>query len=333
MASSTFADYFANIDGVLQTGFTAAASGMSNYILPVGWAMFGISVMVWALLVMNGRIQSPLSDWITKGIVIVMILAAAGSYYSSWISGPLYHLSSDLSNAIGTNGTPSQILDSLDDKMENLANGIASAMVDQFSQLNVGGGVVLLCALVLVGLAGILLLVAAAYNILYAKIGLAIVLAVGPFFVIWLIWKQTQQWFWSWLNTALYFVFLAVAAALFIILFVQIADNYMGKLNDVVTGLAPAAPSASMAEKIAGLLKGAFLPPSPDQMVAQLNVLRVAAQLVFICIPLFFVEIQLPTIVSSMTGGAGGSFGSGGYFIMQAARLAAGGVKGAAGGK
>lgn len=334
MASATFADFFQNVDSVIQSVFTSASSGMSAYILPVGWAMFAISLLVWAFLVMNGKIDSPMSDWMMKGLVIILILSAAGTYYNQWISGPLFQLPSDLSAAIGTSGNPSQVLDSLDDKVENMLGGIASAMVDNFQSLNVGGGVIMLVALVLVAAASVLLLTAAAYNILYAKFGLAIVLALGPFFVIWLIWKQTQQWFWSWLNTALYFVFLSVAASLFIIMFVQIADNYMTKLNEAVGALAPAPATASMAEKIAGLLKQAILPPDPASVVSSLSILKIAFQFVFICVPLFFIEIQLPTIVASLTGGQGGSGFSGGYSVMQMARMAAGGAgKGGKGGK
>lgn len=323
MASATFSDFFQSVDSVLHNVFTTAAAGMSNYILPVGWVMFGISALMWSLLLMQGKIESPVQDWFWKGFVCVLILYAAGNYYSSWISGPLFQLPTDLSHAIGTSGNPSQVLDSLDDKMEGLCNGIAVAMVDNFQNLNVGGGVVMLVALVLVAIASILLLVAAAYNMLYAKFGLAFALAVGPFFVVWLMWKQTQQWFWSWMNTILYFVFLIVVSSLFIVMFVQITDNYMTKLATAVGGLAPAGADASLAEKIAGLLKQAVLPPDPSYAQASLNILSIAFQLVFICIPLFFIEIQLPTIVASMTGGQGGSVGSGGLMLMQAVRTAA----------
>ncbi|UTP27820.1 hypothetical protein NMB33_40235 (plasmid) [Burkholderia sp. FXe9] len=71
------------------------------------------------------------------------------------------------------------------------------------------------------------------------------------------------------------------------------------------------------------MLKQAVLPPDPSYAQASLNILSIAFQLVFICIPLFFIEIQLPTIVASMTGGQGGSVGSGGLMLMQAVRTAA----------
>lgn len=321
--ASTFADFFQNVDSVLQSTFAQAAAGMSAYVLPIGWVMFGVSALVWSLLVMQGRIESPLQDWMLKGLVMVLVLYAAGRYYSSWISGPLFALPHELSNAIGTSGSPSQILDSLSDKMLGLCMGIGSSLVNAVTSFNFGGAIILLLSLVIVAIACILLVVAAAYNILYAKFGLALVLAVGPFFVIWLLWKQTQHLFWSWLGTALYFVFLIVVASLFIIMFVQIIDNYMTKLAAAVSSMAPAPSNASLAEKIAGLLERAMTPPNPSTMVASFNILTIAFQLVFICIPLFFIEIQLPTIVASMTGGQGGSVGSGGLMLMQAVRTAA----------
>ena len=100
MASATFSDFFQSVDSVLHNVFTTAAAGMSNYILPVGWVMFGISALVWSLLLMQGKIESPVQDWFWKGFVCVLILYAAGNYYSSWISGPLFQLPTDLSHAL-----------------------------------------------------------------------------------------------------------------------------------------------------------------------------------------------------------------------------------------
>jgi hypothetical protein len=76
MASATFSDFFQSVDSVLHNVFTTAAAGMSNYILPVGWVMFGISALVWSLLLMQGKIESPVQDWFWKGFVCVLILYA-----------------------------------------------------------------------------------------------------------------------------------------------------------------------------------------------------------------------------------------------------------------
>jgi type IV secretion system protein VirB6 len=324
-STGTFTDLFANVNAALQATFTSASTGMSNYVIPLGWAMFGVSILVWSFMVMTGRVASPANEWMMKGAAILLILSAAGANYSTWVSGPLFQLPNDLANAIGSSGTPAQVLDMLETQLNQMLDGIASAVVSSFSNLNFGGGIILFAALVIVSIACALLLIGAAFNVLYAQIGLSLVLSVGPFFIIWMIWKQTQHWAWSWLNTALYYVFLTVLSAMFILLFIQICTHYMSSLESAVTALGPTVPSdSSFAAKLGSLLEKQVNPQAQIAVATSyLNIFSISLQLAFICLPMFFIEIQLPTIAASMTGGQGGSVGSGFYMVMQAARTAA----------
>ena len=81
------------------------------------------------------------------------------------------------------------------------------------------------------------LLAAALFSVIFSKLGLSMVLAVGPFFVLALVLPQTRNYFYSWLNTALYFVFYHVFTALFIFMFIGILNSYVGKLNSTLGGV------------------------------------------------------------------------------------------------
>ncbi len=313
--ASIFGDLMTNIDNEIAATFGSAAAGMSAYILPVGWAMFGISLLVWAILIMEGKIQSPFNDWMMKGLKMLLILQAASSLYATWVSGPLFQLPNDLATAVTGAASSTTALDALSDKLDQLIMGMAQAMVVAFKSLNIGGALVLLICIVAVSGAGSLLEIACVANMIYAKIGLALLLGVGPFFVMCLIWEPIKGFFFSWLNTVLYFTFLGVMSTMVMVIFMNIANRFMTKLAQAIE--ASTSAGSSLSSNLFALLQAGM---SDDKGVSQaaaatsgamLNILLIAIQLVVVFVPMFFVALEMRTLVSSMTSGSGGSFGSG----------------------
>ena len=96
----------------------------------------------------------------------------------------------------------------------------------------IGPAIALFLMGVLVIVAAYLLLAAALFSIIFSKLGLehgarrrSVLLCLA------LVLPQTRNYFYSWLNTALYFVFYHVFTALFIFMFIGIVNSYVGKLN------------------------------------------------------------------------------------------------------
>ena len=311
--NSLFTDLLHNIDESILLSFQAAATGMSNYVLPIGITMFGISVLVWAILVMEGQVQTPMNDWLSKLLKALFIFAAAGQFYSSWISAPLFALPNELSAAVSGAASSTSALDALSGKLDQLIMGIAQGMVAAFKNWNFGGALMLIVAMVLAAVAGSLLEIACVFNMIYAKIGLALVLGMGPFFVICLLWPQTKGYFTSWLNTVLYFVFLTVITTMIMVLFISIADRFMTKL------MAEVARSSGITDQhainigalIVAQMTGEPAPQAETNVNAQLNILSITIQMALVFLPMFFVALEMRTLVSSLTGGSGGSIGTG----------------------
>ena len=130
------------------------------------------------------------------------------------------------------------------------------------------------------------------------------VLAVGPFFVLALVLPQTRSYFYSWLNTALYFVFYHVFTAIFIFMFIGIINSYVTKLNTSL-GSVGTGGVMSMVANLMGV------------GTASLNVAAITIPILLISISMFFMFLQIPTICSSITSGSGGAFGSGLQSIMH----------------
>ncbi|QOU76439.1 TrbL/VirB6 plasmid conjugal transfer protein (plasmid) [Janthinobacterium sp. HH102] len=308
-----FTDLMRNIDTGIAQSFSSASQGMTNYILPVGWIMLAISILVWSLMVIEGRIQTPMNDWILKGLSALLILSAAGQFYSSWISAPLFALPDALASAVSGATSATSALDALSDSLNKLIMGIGQGALEALQSWNFGGALMLTLSLLLVAAAGCLLEISCLFNMIYAKIGLSIVLGIGPFFVLCLLWPHTKSYFNAWLNTVLYFVFLTVLTTMIMVLFINIANHFMSKLMGAIAAqngfleVTLANIGKAFIAQVSGGAKEAY----ENAVREQFNILSISIQMVLVFIPMFFVAQELRTLVASLTGGSGGSFGSG----------------------
>lgn len=324
-----FEDFFRNVDEVLADIGSTASAGMIEYIVPIAWTSLCILGLVWALAIWNGQ-GSSVKDWFTKLAKFVFILQFASVFYGPWVAEPLMKIPDELSHAVskvkGASAdaaapfSSTSAADQLVGGLQEMVMGTLQASVEAFKDWNVGGAVALFCAVVLMLIAGVLLLVAVIFNMLYAKIGMFYILAVGPLFIFFLALPGVRNWFYGWLNTAFYFVILSVFSTLSMLLFTGIANKFMQKLAGAVTaahqaqvGLTEAWFSMlvlSMSGKAAEGVNnagGAVV----DFGAAQMNVVSIALQMVLMFIPMFLVALETRTLVGSLTGGSGGSFGNG----------------------
>lgn len=318
MPRHTFTDLFGAVDSNIAAVTANAASGMSTYVLPIGWVMLGVSLLVYSILTLEGKVNNPMLDWIYKGVGMMLVLMACGSYYEPWVSRTVATLPDALSSAIGSSGSPISALDTLAGSLADLVSGIASGVVDAFHGWNIGGGFLLIFALIDVALIGCVLLVACAFNLMYAKIGLSIVLAVGPFFVLCLFWPQLKSYFYSWLNTVLYFVFLAVVSTMFVVFFVGIAQLFMAQMEELIKGLTASGGTSSYASAVADAIKAwanntpaPTVPPTGTSSGQLLNIVVLVIEINFVFMTLILIALDMKSLVASLTGGSGGSAGSG----------------------
>lgn len=318
MPRHAFTDLFSAVDGSFAAVAAHGSSGMSNYILPIGWAMLGVSLLVYSALTIEGKVSNPMLDWISKGVGMMLVLMACGTYYEPWVSSVLSGLPDALSSAVGDSPSPVLALDTLAGSLEDLVSGIASGVVDAFHGWNIGGGLLLVFALVDVALMGCLLLVACAFNLMYAKIGLGIILQVGPFFVLCLFWSPLKSYFYAWLNTALYFVFLAVISTLFVVFFIGIAQTFMNEMEGMIKQLTASGGTSSYAAAVYDAIKAWAVngpPPAtrPEATTGRdlLNIIVLVIEINFVFMTLILIALDVKSLVASLTGGNGGSAGGG----------------------
>lgn len=300
MADNIIGDIYTKFDRALSGFYEGAAAGISGYVIPIAWILLGICMLIWCYLIIEGKVAMPITDWLLKFVGFMVVLYIMGNGYLSWVAKPMFDLPSALTTAMSNSPTNApDLLGQVNEKVVDLVSAMFTAGSNLVKELAIGPAVALFLMGVLVIVATYLLLAVALFAIIFSKLGLSMVLAVGPFFVLALILPQTRNWFYSWLNTGLYFVFYHVFSALFIFMFIGIVNGYIGTLNTTLGGTGGGGGVLNMVANLLGV-RGSGL-----------NVAAICIPILLISMAMFFMFLQIPTMCSSLTNGSGGSFGAG----------------------
>ena len=309
MADNIIGDIYNNFERALGGFYEGAASGISGYVIPIAWVLLGICMLIWCYLVIEGKVAMPITDWLLKFVGFMVVLYVMGNGYLSWVARPLFDLPSELTRALSaTSGSAPDLLGQVNEKVVDLVSAMFTAGTKLIKELAFGPAIALFLMGVLVIVTVYLLLAAALFSVIFSKLGLSMVLAVGPFFILALVLPQTRNYFFSWLNTALYFVFYHVFSALFIFMFIGIVHSYVGKLNSTLGGVGGGNVLSMVARLLGASGEG-------------LNVAAICIPILLISMAMFFMFLQIPTMCASLTGGSGGSLGAGFSNLVHARSL------------
>lgn len=200
---------------MLDKAFDLSGSVMT-VIQPIVHALLVVYVLLWGATVASGRSQEPFGDGIRRilRIAFIVLLGFTASGYNSYVCEVLFNLPSTVAaGMIGTGGDTKGIADvldrSLDEGMDIALGFIRDVSIFKIptSIRNVAvGATVALLTIILVGIA-----IAFVY---IAYVAMGILLAIGPFFIMLLIFEHTRRYFDGWLGQLVTFgvLFLLVAA-------------------------------------------------------------------------------------------------------------------------
>lgn len=300
MPDTIISDIYTRFDRALGSFYETAATGVSNYVMPAAWVFFGICLLIWCYLIIEGKIAAPITDWILKFIGFMIILYVMGNGYLQWVAKPIFELPSGLTSALNSSARSApDLLGQVNDKVVNLVSAMFTAGSSLVRDLAIGPAISLFLMGILVVASTYLMLAAAMFSIIFAKLGLSMTLAVGPFFLLSIILPQTRNYFYSWIGTGMYFVFYQIFSVLFIFMFIGIVDGYMGSLNATLGGVGGGGNVLDMVANLLGI-RGSGL-----------NVAAITIPILLLSLVMFFMFLQIPTMCASLTGGSGGSFSGG----------------------
>lgn len=223
---------FSEVDNSLSTYIADVSSDIISAITPTATILLGIYVALWGWSMMRGVISEPVTDGLTRIVRLAVITGIAlnvgryNDYLADWLWNSPEAMASYVASGQSNSATNVQYLDTLMSQVYAFGDSYwQKANATTLPDLG------MVAMALLVWGAGIFSTGYAAFLLILAKMALAIILAIGPIFVLMMIFEPAKRFFEAWFGQALNYVFLVVLTAGAIKLIITILQTYM---NDVV---------------------------------------------------------------------------------------------------
>jgi len=191
----------------LETFVSEGTSNIAEWVTGPLTAAVTLYIIIYGYLILRGAIQDPVMEFSFRAIklaIIVMLVKNAGEY-QTYVTNIFFDvLPREIAQALNTGATPhASTFDSLLDKGQASATAIWSRAAWPVDIVTGVGGIMVIGVSFLV--AGIGYVVS-----LYARLALAIVLAIGPIFVSLAMFQSTRRFTEAWIGQLANFVILQV---------------------------------------------------------------------------------------------------------------------------
>lgn len=225
-----FIPLFSKIDTITASFITDMSERTIVAITPVITAGLTLSFVTYGLLIIKGAIDLAISDFLMRSVRIIIItgIALAGGLYQSDIADTIRTLPDELAASLikdADNAGVSSAIDKATGEGFHLAGEAfskASFFKADGTLYFIYGVVILLTTSVFVAIGGAILLL--------TKLILAVLIGLGPLFIISLLWQPTSRYFELWVTQIVNYILLAV---LFTALFSLMLSIYSGYVSDM----------------------------------------------------------------------------------------------------
>jgi type IV secretion system protein VirB6 len=255
---------------------TPMIASVTEKIIPIVAIGLYIALIWYGWLIMTGAIQTPVLA-ATRRIVnigVILGIAGAGGLYQQEIAGAMLDLPNSVAQIFtGTLKTPSQLMDDAANRGAEIGTRLqerAPSGISNIGRALVFALVALIVTVISAIMSGIGMLV-----LITVKVGMGLVVVLGPFCILALLFEPTKEIFARWLNQALYF---AVYAGLFMVVFMFIMGMF-------------------------GILQFGLLDLTQAD---QINIFSMLTALIFFMMCSKYILEQVSVVASKVTGGNSG---------------------------
>ena len=217
MSSTIFSTIYDNVDGKLDLFLDERLSNVVDIIRGPLAAGLVIYIVLFGFMVMRGIISEPWGELFARMVKLCLLYMAATTVaYSEWITEPLFHGMPDaIAQALAgkTIGTAGAVFDQYFSQVDDVIR-LIRAEAETYLDINPWKLVLLTLAIVIYAVAGLSAAIGFAITI-FAKVALAIIIALGPIFIALALFEPTRRFFHGWLGQAFnYIVLMAVIIAI-----------------------------------------------------------------------------------------------------------------------
>lgn len=243
-----YTDTFNRVSTSLDTYVSDMSASITGSLSGVATTLVTIYVMLWGWSMMRGVITEPVTDGVSRIVRLAIIVALATNVglYNGYISDFLWNSPDALAGLVASgysdSTTNANFLDTLFGKIYDLGQTYYDKGYASSGWLPDYG---LIIAAWLVWLFGIVATGYAAFLLVLSKIMLAVVLGVGPIFILLTIFEPTKRFFDAWIAQALNYVFLVMLTAAGIKLLFTIISVYLDAVFGAHAATGGADPSYS----------------------------------------------------------------------------------------
>lgn len=231
MPSAIYQQVFTYVNNACSGYIGSSVAAVASAIAPAAYTLLGVYVILWGLASMRGLIQEPITDAAMRAIKIGVIFGIGISLasYNVYVTDTFFNAPEQLAASLTNSTTNTSAITTLD-RILDKGFQIGKVFWDKGGLIDGDFGMYLV-ALIVWGMS-IIVTAYACFLIVLAKIALSLVIALGPLFIISLLFQPTANFFNSWIqqlsNYALLIV-LVIAANVFVMdLFVRAADASVG---------------------------------------------------------------------------------------------------------
>ena len=217
MSSTIFSTIYENVDGKLDLFLNERLSNVVDVVRGPLAAGLVIYIVLFGFMVMRGIISESWGELFARMVKLcVLYMAATTVAYSEWITNPLFHGMPDaIAQALAgkTIGTAGAVFDQYFSQVDDVIR-LIRAEAETYLDINPWKLVLLTLAIVIYALAGLSAAIGFAITI-FAKVALAVIIALGPIFIALALFEPTRRFFHGWLGQAFnYLVLMAVIIAI-----------------------------------------------------------------------------------------------------------------------
>ncbi|MBG0792484.1 type IV secretion system protein [Methylocystis sp. H62] len=227
MAIAVFDEFLKEFEQPITQFVSNSVQNLTSYVdAPLRVAVM-LYIVIYGIAVMRGAIQEPILDfaWRAIRIVTVILLATNAASYQQYVTALFFDsLPREISGAIAGGGLDMKSGQPFD---QLLTKGISVAqkIYDQAGLTDIVPALVAAILLVFTAVSGFLQFAI----MLYAKVGLALVLALGPIFIALMLFEATRTFGEAWTRQLANFVILHVLVVALIGLMLTTVGHFVDK--------------------------------------------------------------------------------------------------------
>jgi len=191
-----FDDLFAYLETATTQYFTNGAADVASSFHGVAYTLVTLYVVMYGGLLLFGRVQEPILDGVARILkaTFIVTFATDSALYASDVANFLYNWPSALAGVLS--GTEATSTTELMNHIVGSGLDLAGKAWETASISNIGGYLIAVLLFVVTAIVSII----TATLIISSKFGLALLLALGPIFILMMLFDATRKFFDMWLG-------------------------------------------------------------------------------------------------------------------------------------